>query len=114
MPVAPPKWCSVCRAQHEGRCERRLRETRRDYDQRRGSAAARGYDHIWQRASRAYLAAHPVCELCGNQLASLVDHIVPLRAGGARLDPENFQALDVQCHVVKTRRDMERWPEYRR
>jgi 5-methylcytosine-specific restriction endonuclease McrA len=52
--------------------------------------------------------------LCGNQLASLVDHIVPLRAGGARLDPENFQGLDVQCQVVKTRRDMERWPEYRR
>lgn len=39
--------------------------------------------------------------------ATEVDHIVPLRQGGARLDRSNLQSLCRPCHAQKTRSDYE-------
>lgn len=113
MPANHPRWCPRCQAPHTGRCSQRVKDARQDHDRLRGSASQRGYDHTWSRASKAYLAAHPVCERCRDALATLVDHIVPLRAGGSRLDPANMQALDVQCHAIKTSEDRRRYSQYR-
>ena len=54
----------------------------REYEQRRGSAAARGYDADWRRAARAHLTASPLCRYCEVgawgaprvTAATLVDH----------------------------------------
>lgn len=46
-----------------------------------------------------------MCEHCQVRPSRLVDHIVPLRAGGARLELENLQALCVACHARKTAAD---------
>ncbi|MFN9971948.1 MAG: HNH endonuclease, partial [Phycisphaerae bacterium] len=45
----------------------------------------------------------PVCRICQAAVATEVDHIVPLRAGGPRLDRGNLQALCHQCHTWKTK-----------
>ena len=45
----------------------------------------------------------PICEHCQVAPSRMVDHIVPLRAGGARLELGNLQALCLSCHAAKTR-----------
>jgi 5-methylcytosine-specific restriction protein A len=39
----------------------------------------------------------------------MVDHIVPLRAGGARLEVGNLQALCNRCHNRKTAGDTRKY-----
>ena len=74
------------------------------------SAAQRGYGSKWQKASRQYLAAHPLCVRClmegRTTAASVVDHIVPHR-GDMRLfwDESNWQPLCKRHHDVKTRNE---------
>jgi 5-methylcytosine-specific restriction protein A len=71
-------------------------EQKREHDQRRGSASARGYTRAWQKASKGYLRNHPFCVGCdalGQVVpATVVDHIVPHK-GDTRLfwDHDNWQ-----------------------
>ena len=95
-------------------------ETR--YDQR-PSATARGYDTAWADYSRQWLQRYPWCgQRLDGQLhaehsrcvqrgqrtrATVTDHIVALRQGGARLDPSNHQSL---CHGCNAAKDAARGP----
>lgn len=86
----------------------RKRDTaaRKQHDAWRGSASERGYDHQWSKLSKAKLAANPVCEMCCHTLASLVDHIRPVRSRpDLRLCWENLQSLCRSCHAIKTARE---------
>ena len=80
------------------------------------SAASRGYGRAWQKASRQYLAAHPLCVKCMAEgrytKATVVDHIKPHR-GDRELfwDRDNWQALCKRCHDRKTWAE-DRNPEY--
>ena len=80
------------------------------------SAGSRGYSRAWQKASRQYLSAHPLCVRCMAEgrytKASVVDHIRPHR-GDRELfwDRENWQALCKRCHDRKTRTEDSN-PEY--
>jgi len=71
------------------------------------SAAHRGYGSKWQKASKRFLEAHPLCVRCmadGQYVrATVVDHIVPHR-GDMRLfwDEANWQPLCKPCHDRKT------------
>lgn len=73
------------------------------YDDRRGSSAARGYGYAWQQKRKDYLKRNPFCVRCRN-IATDVDHILPLRFGGAD-DESNYQALCGGCHKSKTARE---------
>jgi 5-methylcytosine-specific restriction protein A len=42
-------------------------------------------------------------------LADLVDHIVPISAGGEVLDERNLQSLCNACHAVKTQEDIKKY-----
>ncbi len=81
------------------------------------SAAGRGYNSAWQKASKQYLQAHPLCVECQRQgkyvKATVVDHIVPHR-GDEKLfwDQNNWQALCKRCHDRKTRRE-DQTPTYK-
>jgi len=81
------------------------------------SAASRGYGSKWQRASREYLAKHPLCVMCLDEgrarMATVVDHIRPHR-GDATLfwDPSNWQPLCKEHHDRKTGNEDSR-PTYR-
>jgi 5-methylcytosine-specific restriction endonuclease McrA len=58
---------------------------RKVYDQRRGSAASRGYNTAWVKASNGHKAKHPLCIGClalGRTTAVYVtDHVVPGTSG---------------------------------
>ena len=71
------------------------------------SASSRGYGRAWQKASKAYLDAHPLCVCCMAEgkyrKATVVDHIVPHRGDKALFwDQSNWQALCKPCHDRKT------------
>ena len=59
---------------------------------------------------RWFLARHPLCAHCLKRgfttPATEVDHIKPLRQGGARLDQTNLQSLCKPCHSRKTRQEV--------
>jgi 5-methylcytosine-specific restriction protein A len=87
-----------------GRCvaHRRAHDTRL-----KRSQPWRGYDAEWRVVRAEQLAAEPWCRRCRDEdgaltPATVVDHIVPLRQGGARLDPENLQSLCPMHHNRKT------------
>ena len=57
----------------------------------------------WKRIAALQLARQPLCQACpGIVAATLVDHIVPITAGGAERDPANLQSLCRCCHADKT------------
>lgn len=62
----------------------------------------------WKRKRKEYLDEHPFCVMCGRP-ASMVDHIVPIRQGGALLDDGNLQSLCRACHSAKSIRDGSRY-----
>lgn len=110
MPTSPPRWCSRCSRAHSGACPALIAARRgasRPPDNRPDSTA-RGYDWTWERLSRMIRRERPICEHCGVAPSRMVDHIVPLRAGGARLDLANLQALCLTCHASKTRSERRR------
>lgn len=83
---------------------------RHGYESHRLSAFKRGYTKRWQRASKAYRRAHPLCVKCLKngrvELATEVDHIKPHRGDDTLLwDEANWQALCKRCHSRKTRRE---------
>lgn len=83
-----------------GRCVRHATEWARNVDSRRPSARERGYGSDWRRRRAEVLRACPYCMQCGA-LATVVDHIIPLRAGGSS-DASNLQPLCQTCHNKKT------------
>lgn len=55
------------------------------------------------------LRHNPLCEECLRHgritLATLVDHIVPIKKGGACLDMDNLQSMCDSCHNRKTAKE---------
>ena len=55
-----------------------------------------------QRMDGRLYAEHSRCVQAGLRVrAECTDHIVPLREGGARLDPRNHQSLCLACNTAK-------------
>ncbi|PWR24399.1 endonuclease [Zavarzinia aquatilis] len=79
----------------------------RAYDQTRGGARRRGYDHQWQRVRAAFLAAHPVCCVAGcGKPATDADHIQSVRdRPDLRLAPSNLRPMCHAHHSQRTSRD---------
>jgi 5-methylcytosine-specific restriction protein A len=76
---------------------------------KRPSSTQRGYGYKWQKASAAYLLAHPIAvdwfREHGDRIlpAEVVDHIVPHRGDMKLLwDPYNWQGLTKADHDRKT------------
>ena len=64
----------------------------------------------WRRLRAWTLAGEPMCRSC-NKVATVVDHILPIRLGGERMDPENLQPLCASCHNKKSRSERGRKPK---
>lgn len=105
--------------QHLGYCESHTKANyRRQYDQRRASGVA---DDAWYRStpwrkvSALQRKEEPLCRECLRvgvlTPATLVDHIVPIKDGGARLDSANLQSLCDACHSRKSASEGSRWGE---
>ncbi len=114
MPQAAPKPCRWpnCAAivANSGYCDQHQQLRNKEVERQRESASKRGYGRAWQKASKAFLRAHPLCQ-CPDCLegklslrsAQVVDHKVPHR-GDMRLfwDSSNWQAMSKECHDRKT------------
>jgi hypothetical protein len=61
---------------------------------------------VWHRLRAKQLDDEPLCRHCKArgivELATDVDHIVPIARGGAELDQSNLQSLCHLCHTRKT------------
>lgn len=71
------------------------------------SAFERGYGKRWQKESKRFLQAHPLCVLCARNgryvKATVVDHKTPHRGDPTLFwDQSNWQALCKSCHDHKT------------
>lgn len=110
MPNRPKRPCRYLGCPSLGVCPNPAHSPsreRKDYDQRRGTATARGYDKAWSRFSAAYRTEHPLCVAAqrnGRVNASdHVDHIIPLSIWrGHKYDGANLQALSQSAHSAKT------------
>ena len=77
------------------------------YDKIRGNASKRGYDAIWRKARKSFLAKNPFCVRCMLTRkvtpSTVVDHIIPHK-GNMKLfwGKSNWQALCKTCHDKKT------------
>lgn len=60
----------------------------------------------WRRFRNWYIGKHPLCARCWLAgcpvTATVVDHVVELKDGGAALDEANVQSLCASCHNKKT------------
>ena len=63
----------------------------------------RGYAGLWPKVRRRILERDRWrCRWCGGR-ANQVDHVVPVSAGGSRLDPRNLVASCLRCNVRRAR-----------
>ncbi len=100
MPRKPLRACAVpgCSgvAVVGSYCPEHSVTARREYPDRRPSAARRGYDRKWRRIRAQFIKAHPFCADCGAPTEE-PHHIVPISEGGThRWD--NLVPLCGDCH----------------
>jgi 5-methylcytosine-specific restriction enzyme A len=100
-----------------GFCDKHKKVVRKQSDERRGTAAERGYDSKWARARVFYLRKHPLCVYCQRAgrttAANVVDHIIEhklkdaidsgdeariTKAKALFWDSGNWQSLCAPCH----------------
>lgn len=75
-------------------------------DERRGSAAERGYGAAWQRLRLAVLKAEPLCRRCRERgvvrAATLVHHMDRIAEGNPALARvERLVPMCDECHAVE-------------
>jgi 5-methylcytosine-specific restriction protein A len=108
------------------RCEQHRVARRRAYDAIAGTAHQRGYGKDWRDCIAAFrrgtdldphdpdfaekLLARNRCAHCWAEGRRTVhnleiDHMTPLKQGGARLDPQNLQPLCDSHHRIKSWRE---------
>ncbi|MDH4319936.1 MAG: HNH endonuclease [Desulfobulbaceae bacterium] len=90
-----------------GWCDEHKKRHRQADDQRRGSAASRGYGARWRKYSVHFLRLNPTCNECERQglvvAAEVTDHITPHKGDQDLFwDHRNHQALCKRCHDIKT------------
>ena len=98
-----------------GYCDQHRVAVHRDYGRaRRGFDAQVGFYQSarWRAVRAAFLREHPVCAACAARgrvvAAVVVDHVVPVKDGGARFYPGNLQALCISDHNAKSARETAR------
>nr|WP_271529341.1 HNH endonuclease [Bradyrhizobium sp. CCBAU 25338] len=105
MPIRAPRICGCgVRVAAGARCPCQVKR-QAEYDARRPSAAARGYDGKWQRESKVFLSLpqNRYCACGCGRVADVVDHKIPHR-GNMRLfwDRSNWQPMAASpCHNAR-------------
>jgi 5-methylcytosine-specific restriction protein A len=105
VPTRAPQACPRCKrpTTNRGRCGDCDRKYQQRRDAKRGTAAERGYDSKWAKASRAFLAKHPTCVYCGKLGADAVDHDPPHGGDKAAFwDRNRWKSAHRRCHDRKT------------
>ena len=91
--------CFAARERREKQRHKRYDATKRDMESKSFYDSA-----AWRKTRKMVLKREPLCRMCGKP-ATIVDHIIPIREGGKRLDASNLQPLCHACHNQKTMAD---------
>lgn len=63
----------------------------------------------WREFRNNYLTMHPLCKICADEgkteLATVLDHIQPIRQGGSVWAEYNLQGLCTHHNAIKTALD---------
>lgn len=111
MPFKPKKPCAypACpELTHERYCEKHKRVVDKQYNDYQRDKESQGFyqSAAWKSLRKLKLNRNPICEECQKQgrpiKATMVDHITPIKQGGAPLDIENLQSLCYSCHSRKS------------
>jgi len=98
------RYCDKHRRDHE-----RARTARRREDPVERSLLDFYNSRLWRTFRLNFLADNALCEACKREgrltPATVVDHVVPVKAGGDRLDVDNCQALCASHHAGKSARE---------
>ena len=114
MPRKAPQVCNhpgCNEVTHARYCDKHTREMSQRYNRyQRDRTAQTFYESSqWRNLRRMKLNDSPMCEECrrGGTLvkATMVDHIIPIRQGGEKLDLTNLQSLCHSCHSRKTMKE---------
>lgn len=64
---------------------------------------------IWRRLRGVFIADNPMCVACKvnniDQKARVIDHVIRIKDGGAKLDKRNLLSLCHRCHNKKSGRE---------
>ena len=93
MPRSPP-------LHNAQRVEVNRKENQKEYNQKKRTGQDFYNSGRWRKLRNWYIKTNPLCVDCKKQnhikLADVVDHIIPIKDGGAQLDSQNLQGL---CHL---------------
>jgi 5-methylcytosine-specific restriction endonuclease McrA len=86
-------------AVYRGYCERH----RKDRDRQARSRRRKLYDAKarWRPTREKVLSRDPICQICGEELATEVHHTDPERLW----ELDTLQALCKRCHAIESRRE---------
>jgi 5-methylcytosine-specific restriction protein A len=117
MPNKAYRPCSRCKINltKERFCDKCKPVAEKEQDQRRGTAAQRGYDRRWQRG-RKYFLSLPENQLCYIQgpncqtIATCEEHIIPPKSKDDPLftDPNNKGPACIPCNSWKGNRSIDK------
>lgn len=111
MPYKPAKPCrhpGCPELTREIFCDKHRKEENKIYNQYKRDELSRTFYRTkqWQDIRRIKLNNSPFCEECMKNgkvvLGKIVDHIVPIKQGGAPYDLSNLQTLCWSCHSRKS------------
>jgi len=102
MPTKPKKFCTwpgCTNLTNERYCEEHRKQEQKQYDERRGTPAQRGYDARWRRIRERILKEEPLCKECMRKgfvkPATDVHHI---DGDVSNMDRSNLEPLCHECH----------------
>ncbi len=87
----------------QSRCPKCKTTSTREYDKKHRNQETSKFYHSreWKRVRGLQLSKYPLCVEC-NRPAKIVDHIVEIEDGGAKLSLSNLQSMCTPCHNTKT------------
>ena len=99
MPYAPKR-------HGQARVKRNRQATAKHYDKHKRTGSEFYHSSAWKKLRNRFIRSNPLCVMCEENgrvtPASMVDHITPIKDGGATLDERNLQSLCDPCHNSKT------------
>lgn len=113
MPDKPKRPCGQAgcvqyAVSREAYCAEHAIAHQRRYDADRYAGAQKQYSTTrWRMMRKAFLAQHPLCQMCEAKgeyrQATIVDHVIPHKGDEALFwDSNNWAALCKRCHDSKT------------
>ena len=112
MPKKPTRQCPTCKTKITGKtcpkCDKRKKREAKEYDDKRGTATERGYNHAWSKIRDMKLNEDPLCERCMkvgiDEPATRVHH---KDRDSSNNREENLESLCKPCHEAEHKG--ERW-----